>query len=118
MHRVLIVGVGSIGERHLRCLQATGRAEVAFIEPNETLRQNISDRYGVLSHADLDAALRIPPDVAVIATPAPLHVPLATRLAEAGVHVLIEKPLGTTPDGVDHLRRIVRERRVTAAVGY
>ena len=31
-HRVLIVGVGSIGERHLRCFQTTGRAEVSLVE--------------------------------------------------------------------------------------
>ena len=56
--------------------------------------------------------------MAVIATPAPLHVPLATRLVEAGVHVLIEKPLGTSLDGVERLGQMVRERGVTAAVGY
>ena len=40
-HRVLIVGVGSIGERHLRCFQATGRAEVSFVEINDELRQRV-----------------------------------------------------------------------------
>ena len=30
MHRVLVVGAGSIGERHLRCFLATGRARVSF----------------------------------------------------------------------------------------
>jgi predicted dehydrogenase len=118
-HQVLIIGVGSIGERHLRCFRATGRADVRIVEVNETLRRTVADRYGVdRADADLDSALAERPDLAVIATPAPSHVRLATRLAEAGIHVLIEKPLGVSPDGVDRLEEVVRARGVTAAVAY
>jgi predicted dehydrogenase len=118
-HRVLIVGAGSIGERHLRCFRATGRAEMALVEINEPLHRTIAERYGVAhAFADLDAALGLDFDVAVIATPAPLHVPQATRLAAAGRHVLIEKPLSTTLDGLDELRQAIRARGVTAAVAY
>jgi predicted dehydrogenase len=116
---VLIVGVGSIGERHLRCFRATGRAEVSLVEVNEGLRRTVAERYGVRgAFGDLDAALAERPGVAVIATPAPLHVPLALRLAEEGIHVLIEKPLSTTLDGIDRLRQVVRERGLTAGVAY
>jgi predicted dehydrogenase len=119
-HRVLVVGVGSIGERHLRCFQGTGRADVALVEINDDLRRTVAERYGVrAAYADLDAALEQRPEVAVIATPAPAHVPLALRLAAARVHVLIEKPLavGLEP-GVERLREVVRERGITAAVAY
>jgi predicted dehydrogenase len=118
-HRVLIVGVGSIGERHLRCFLATGRAEAASVEVNDALRTTVAERYAV-EHAwgDLEAALAWRPDVAVIATPAPLHVPQARRLAGAGVHVLIEKPLSTCLDGVDQLAEAVRQRNITAGVAY
>jgi predicted dehydrogenase len=119
LHHVLIIGVGSIGERHLRCFQATGRAELSFVEIDAVLRQTVAERYGIRrAYADLESALAEQPSVAVIATPAPLHVPLATRLADAGVHVLIEKPLSTTLEGTDRLRDIVQERQVIAAVAY
>src|SRR4051794_20809432 len=79
----------------------------------------VAQRYGVTaSHGDLDAALADPPDVAVVATPAPSHVPLATRLARAGVHVLIEKPLSTSTEGIEELREAVRDRKVVAGVAY
>ena len=104
-HRVLVIGVGSIGERHLRCFRNTGRAELALCEVNEALRADVARRYGVgRAFGRFEDALAEPHDVAVIATPAPLHVPQATRLAEAGVHLLIEKPLSTSLDGVDRLR--------------
>ena len=98
-HRVLIVGIGSIGERHLRCFQATGRAEVRLVEINPDLRRTIAGRYGISkTYEGLSGALHDPPDVAVVATPAPAHVSLATTLAEAGVSVLIEKPLRRTAE--------------------
>jgi predicted dehydrogenase len=116
---VLIIGVGSIGERHLRCFQRTGRAEVSFVEINGDLRRVIGERYSIQScHADLEAGLAERPNIAVIATPAPLHVPMATRLAEAYIHMLIEKPLSTSLDGIDYLRGLVQERRLVAGVGY
>src|SRR3954451_12382345 len=70
--RVLVIGVGSIGERHLRCFLATGRAELALVEIDPGLRRTIAERYGVASNQSfsaLEAALLDPPDVAVVATP-------------------------------------------------
>ncbi len=118
-HRVLVIGVGSIGERHLRCFLATRRAEVGLVEINPDLRRNVAERYGVSTvFDDLASALVSPPDMAVVATPAPLHVPLATELAKAGVHLLIEKPLATRTEGVAQLQGVVDDRGVVAGVAY
>jgi len=45
MKRVLVVGVGSIGERHVRCFGNTGRAIVSICELNAELRVAIAERY-------------------------------------------------------------------------
>jgi predicted dehydrogenase len=116
-HHALIVGVGSIGERHLRCFQATGRADVSFVEINDALRATISARYGVYGSSDLGTSAR-DCDVAVVATPADRHIEIATTLAEAGIHVLIEKPLSTHTVGIERLARVARERSVIVAVAY
>jgi predicted dehydrogenase len=118
-HHVLVVGAGSIGERHIRCVLATGRARVSFVEVNSALRSTIAERYpAATAHESLEAAVEQQIDAAVLATPAPLHLPQATQLVERGVHVLIEKPLSVSLDGVDALRALVEKKRVVAAVGY
>lgn len=125
-HQVLVIGVGSIGERHLRCFQATGRARLAFVEVNETLRETITQRYGVPGFANLDAALSAtaadtkPDDsrIAVVATPAHLHLQIANQLASADFHLLIEKPLSTSTDGVQQLNELCRQRERVVAVAY
>lgn len=114
-----MIGVGSIGERHLRCLLATGRADVLLCDVNAALRARVAAQYGVQGvFADLDAALDAKPDAAVIATPAHLHVAQATLLAEAGLQLLIEKPLSTSLEGVPGLQEVVARRGTKVTLGY
>jgi predicted dehydrogenase len=119
-HHVLVVGAGSIGERHLRCFLATGRARASFVEVNANLRATIAGRYPEAKAFDsLDAALAGRDfDCAVVATPAPLHVSQASRLVERGAHLLIEKPLSVSLDGVDALVDAAKSQGVVAAVAY
>jgi predicted dehydrogenase len=118
-HQVLVVGAGSIGERHVRCFLATGRARVSYVEVRESLRDEVAGRYpGAAPFASLDAALERRVDAAVVATPAPLHVPQAMQLVGRGVHVLIEKPLSVTAAGVGELIEASRSRRIVASVAY
>jgi predicted dehydrogenase len=117
--RVLIVGVGSIGERHTRCFQATGRAEVGICEPNESLRNHIADKYEIMeSFEGVDEAMDARWDAAVIATPAHTHVPIAQTLAQCGVHLLIEKPLSLDMSGIDKLQKTVVDKNLVSAVAY
>ena len=98
-HHILVVGCGSIGERHLRTFLATGRATVAGCDPNPAVRERIATTYRVpvsdnwLQAIDADATADPALTAVVIATPAPLHLPIAIRALERGYHVLIEKPL-------------------------
>lgn len=117
--RVLIIGVGSIGERHLRCFLSTGRADVSICEINEDLRRDVAERYCVDARfADLVEAIAANPDAAVICAPAHLHVPMALQLVEAGIHPLIEKPLSVDLDDVDRLIDLVEAGNLTAGVAY
>ena len=117
--RVLVVGVGSIGERHVRCFLSTGRVELSVCDVDESLARAVCERHHIdTRHASLDDAISSDIDAAVICTPAHLHVPMATRLADRGVDLLIEKPLSTSLDGVDELEAGCARHGVRAAVAY
>ena len=116
---VLIAGVGSIGERHLRCFIASGWADVSFCDVNASLSQKIAEQHVVAQSFDsFDGALAAKPDAVVICTPAHLHVPMALAAARAGAHLLIEKPLSTKLDGVAALQQEVIQRQRIAVVAY
>ena len=119
MHDILVIGAGSIGERHIRCFLKTGRARVSVCEIDRVLLDRMENDYD-LSQAceDLGDALLSNPRAVVIAAPAHLHIPMAIRAAEAGCHLLIEKPLSTDISGVEDLKRRVIEQRLVAQVGY
>ena len=118
-HSLLIIGVGSIGERHLRCFQATGRTDLSICELNEELRNDVGNRYEISKRFDsLEAALEEKPDAALIAAPAHLHIPLAQTCAEAGCHLLIEKPLSTSLDGIAELTQFISQEKLIASVAY
>lgn len=117
--RVLVVGVGSIGERHLRCFQCTDRADVSIYEINDELRIRIAAQYGLSGVFGTWAeALASDFDAAVICTPAHLHIPMAIEIARLHRHLLIEKPLSINFDRLDELQQIVDASSITVMAAY
>ena len=117
-HSTLIVGGGSIGERHLRCFQQTGRTDLLLCEPNEARGREVADRYGVRCIRSLEEALQEKPSSVVLCTPAPLHVPMAQEAVAAGCNVLIEKPLSFSTDGCETLIAAARASDRVIGVAY
>jgi predicted dehydrogenase len=116
---ILVIGCGSIGERHVRTFLATGRVGVIACDNRENIRQQMTDRYGTRAIPDWPAVLGDTTiSGVVIATPAPLHVEIAMRSLEAGHHVLIEKPLALHLDRTDQLAALHRRSTKFAGVAY
>lgn len=116
INRVLIVGLGSIGSRHLRLArQLLPNAEIKILRHQKTsLIPEFSD--GCVS--TIIEALEFSPQVAVIANPANFHLETAHALAKAGVHLLIEKPLSNSVNGISELIKTCELSNTTLAIGY
>jgi predicted dehydrogenase len=117
--RFLIVGCGSIGERHLRVFRQATKWEIAACDPRSDRLEHMQDTYGVQEvYRDFDEADLKSFQAVAICTPTHTHVPLSVRAAEAGCHLFLEKPVSTSLAGVDTLLKLVAERGVVLQVGY
>jgi len=116
---VLIVGVGSIGARHVECFDRAGDVQVSICEVDACQRQRVQKEFAIeRAFADLEAALAEPHDAIVVATPAQCHIAVAQQAAESGLHLLIEKPLSVSTEGVQQLVETVARQGLIAAVAY
>ena len=113
---MLVVGLGSIGALHLRLARK--------LLPDSDIRV-LRHRYhdAAPEHADgcfssLDEAIKFAPQLAVIANPASMHLSVAKSLAQVGAHLLIEKPLSSSAEGVSDFLYNCRQYGVTLLVGY
>lgn len=116
----LVVGLGSIGKRHLGNLLALGAGRVLAMDPDPARRDEVLRVFGadkVTALATLDEALARAPRAAVIATPTSRHIEPALSAARQGCHLLIEKPLSHSMDGVDLLQREASARGLVTLVG-
>lgn len=110
--KALVVGYGSIGRRHAENFRTLGVRDIFF------LRHAKKGRVPKNHFIDLKQALIQKPDIAVIANPTSLHLPVAMRLAKAGIHLFIEKPLSNSTRGVSGLMRIVKNKKLVTMIGY
>lgn len=115
--RILVVGLGSIGKRHARVIkQLRPDCEIIALRRSGYPETNEPD----IDHCvtSLDDALRLKPRLAVITNPASHHIAAALPLAEAGVHLLVEKPIAHMADGVPELIATCRRNGVTLMTAY
>lgn len=93
--RVALLGAGYIAPWHADAIRsAPGLRLVAVCDRSEDAARKLASAYGIAWHTELDALIATGGcDVVHILTPPPLHKDLALRCLEAGLHVLVEKPV-------------------------
>lgn len=95
--RVAILGAGMIGAVHRRAAVLAGAEVVGVLASTPERSREVAHSWGVeRGFASIDEVLTSGVDAVHICTPNASHVPYAVQLMEAGLHVLCEKPLGTS----------------------
>ena len=120
VNRVLLIGSGGIGRRHLAVLRATlpGVPVTLLRRPNAPELDHAVAAEIERAVDDIAAALVLRPDFAVIASPATSHIRFALDLAAAGIPMLIEKPLSVDLTGCAELGRLCRAKSLPVLIGY
>jgi predicted dehydrogenase len=113
--KVLVVGSGSIGTRHIENLVALGHD--AYVTDINTDNLNKVSSLARQTFESLDDALTIKPDAAFICTFSNDHINPALKCAKNGCNIFIEKPLSLSLDGIDELTGHLRESGLVSMVG-
>lgn len=114
--RAGLIGVGMMGRHHARVLRELDGVElVAIADPG-------GDPHGVAGSLpilpDIDALIAEGVDIAVVAVPTRFHEDAALKLAAAGVHTLVEKPIADTVDAGQRMVDAFESAGLVGAVGH
>jgi predicted dehydrogenase len=115
--KILLAGLGSIGQRHARNLRSILGDDLELIAFRVRGNPLVAEP-AIRSFSRLDAALAEEPNAVIVANPSSAHLEVAEAAVEAGCHVFVEKPLATRLDGVDRLIAKADSKRVIGLVGY
>jgi predicted dehydrogenase len=116
----VIGGSGLIGKRHCQHVSSNPSTTlVAIVDPSPSARETAT-LHSTTLYPSLAALLASPdrPDAAIVCTPNHTHVPLSAQLAEAGIHILCEKPISTDVETGARLIAIARQHNVRLLIGH
>lgn len=115
-YKVLIIGLGSIGRRHIRIIKEILDCSIIVLreknktrEPIPAVEEYIFD-WHELQNQDIDFA--------VICNPPAFHVKTAIILAQKNIPFIIEKPICVSMDKIPKLIQIVKDKKIPVLVGF
>jgi predicted dehydrogenase len=116
--RAAVVGVGYLGRFHAqKYAQAAGCELVAVVDARAEARDQVAKELNTRPLADYRELLGSVDAVSVV-TPTPAHFDIAREFLQAGVHVLVEKPITETPDEARQLIALAQARNRVLQVGH
>jgi predicted dehydrogenase len=119
-----VIGVGAFGRNHARVYQQLQQAGsvrlVGVVDPNTAQADAMAREFSCKAFGSVEQMLTTHSEVqaASVAVPTVLHLGIARALMEAGVDVLIEKPVAATLAEADELLRVASEHKRVAQVGH
>lgn len=118
MQRVAVIGLGNISHRHRRNLKVLyPESKIIAVSAREEVIKELPENVDYLA-SSIEEVLSLKPQLAVVASPANLHLNHARRLIEADVPCLIEKPLSINYEEAEEFINFKAGSQIPCAVGY
>ena len=118
MTRVALVGAGIMGTNHARVLRTLPGTELTLVvDPDEARGRAVASSVGATYSRDPQEVPGFA-DAAILASPSDSHARIGVLLLEAGVDLLVEKPLATTVAAADRLIGAAQENERILMVGH
>jgi len=129
MKNVLIIGLGSIGQRHLRNLFAINKNLNFFAyrrifktpslsNKNSVIKIDIKKKYKIKYLLSLNNLKKYKIDTAFICSPSSFHIDEAIILLKQNINTFVEKPLGNSIKKIKILKTILKKTTATSMMGY
>jgi predicted dehydrogenase len=116
--RVAVIGAGSFGRHHVRAIKQLQQADlVAIVDLDLDKAQLLATEFGSRAFSDTEEILP-EIDAAIVATPTSTHEQIATSLVEAGVDVLVEKPIAASSQAGERLARLAQQHGRILQAGH
>ncbi len=117
---VALVGCGAISYANAEAIRISQLADLIYaVDVNYSSAEKLGKKYGVAYTAHLEEAISNPlVDVVFICTPHYLHAPIAEQAAQAGKHVIVEKPMGVSLADARKIQAVCAEKQVLLSVCY
>ena len=117
--RVAVVGVGEFGRNHVRVWRAMEGADlVGVVDLNDDRARHVAAEFGTRVILSLDALTAERVEAVSLAVPTKEHAALGCRLLEAGLDVLVEKPMAASLDEADRLIAAAKRAGRILQVGH
>lgn len=119
MKKVLIIGAGGIGRRHIKGYLETKRVIISIVDPDGEKISTIKEEFSIdKTYTSIQQANLTEFDLAVICSPANMHVDAMNICAQNNLSFMVEKPLSTSMEGIDEIIQLVKKNNLFARVGY
>jgi predicted dehydrogenase len=118
INKALIIGCGSIGQRHVKNLNALGVNNIIALRSKKGHFKNLPDDINVTEIEGWDKALNEKPDIAIISNPTSLHLESLLKLLPTIKGIFVEKPLSHSMDGIDKLLEVKEKYKNVIFVGH
>lgn len=108
MTLVAVIGAGSFGKNHVRVVRESARAELKYVVDTNPEVADVADYREVIGKVD----------AAIVAVPTVMHGEIGCALLEAGIDVLIEKPIAATMEDANRLVEAAARNQRILQVGH
>ncbi len=116
--RIAVIGAGAFGKNHVRVVSESERAQLAWVvDPNLKRAREQADAHHAAAASSVEEIIG-QVDAAVVAAPTSEHASIGCRLLEAGIDVLVEKPIAATVEEADRLVETAERYKRILQVGH
>ena len=130
--KILLIGLGSIGQRHLRNLHKIN-PKFKFIAVRKMFKvpvltnslkisknkRSLKDKYNITYYKNLNSALKENPDFAIICSPTSFHLEEVLKCLKKNINVFVEKPLSHNEKRLKELKSLLlKKKKIITMMGY